>query len=165
MVLDGARWAHLEIDLTGISDDAALQASLHDALAASHAQCDGRPLAARLTLTGTTPLHNHLIAKRDTLQDELRAFGFQLAADCWVEQLKVRTAPPPRPVLQGTDALDVSALLAEVAADPEFAATIGELLETVQAKLPKDLHDALATPELTQRLAQDAAALLAGELS
>lgn len=165
LVLDGARWAHLEIDLTGISDDTALQASLHDALAASHAQCDGRPLAARLTLTGTTALHNHLIAKRETLQDELRAFGFQLAADCWVEQLKVRTAPPPRPVLQGPDALDVSALLAEVAADPEFAATISELLETVQAKLPKDLHDALATPELTQRLAQDAAALLAGELS
>lgn len=165
LVLDGARWAHLEIDLTGISDDTALQVRLHDALAASHAQCDGRPLAARLTLTGTTPLHNHLIAKRDTLQDELRAFGFQLASDCWVEQLKVRTAPPPRPVLQGTDALDVSALLAEVAADPEFAVTIGELLETVKAKLPKDLHDALATPELTQRLAQDAAALLAGELS
>ena len=68
-------------------------------------------------------------------------------------------------MLQGTDALDVSALLAEVAADPEFAVTIGELLETVKAKLPKDLHDALTTTELTERLAQDAAALLAGELS
>ena len=131
-------------------------AQVREALAASHAQGEGRPLAVRVTLTGASPLHNHLIARREALQDELRACGFQFASDCWVEQLKIRTSPPARPALEAADALDVEALLAEAAADPDFAACLAELIESVKAKLPADLHEALTESDAVRRLAQDA---------
>jgi DNA repair exonuclease SbcCD nuclease subunit len=163
--LDGARWAHVVVDVSGAASEAEAVARVREALADSHAQGEGRPLAARVTLTGASPLHNHLVARREALQDELRACGFQLASDCWVEQLKIRTAPPAKPLLDAADALDVEALLAAAAADPEFAACVGELIESVTARLPADLQAALLESDALRRLAQDAPALLAGELS
>jgi DNA repair exonuclease SbcCD nuclease subunit len=163
--LDGARWAHVVVDVSEATSEAEAVARVREALADSHAQGEGRPLAARVTLTGASPLHNHLVARREALQDELRACGFQLASDCWVEQLKIRTAPPAKPLLDAADALDVEALLAAAAADPEFAACVGELIESVTARLPADLQAALLESDALRRLAQDAPALLAGELS
>jgi len=163
--LDVARWAHLTVDVSGTASEAEALAQVRDALAESQAQGEGRPLAARVTLTGESSLHNHFVARREALQDELRACGFQLASDCWVEQLKIRTSPPAKPLLAAADALDVEALLAGAAADPEFAACLAELIETVTAKLPTDLHAALMESDAVRRLAQDAPALLAGELS
>jgi hypothetical protein len=112
-------------------------------------------------------LHNQLVARREALQDDLRAAGFQLAADCWVEQLKLKTALPSRPLaaLSQTDALDVDRVVAEAATGPEFAAVLAELSEAIKAKLPKDLHDAFDRSDALQTLADDARALLAGERS
>jgi DNA repair exonuclease SbcCD nuclease subunit len=163
--LDGARWAHASIDVADIESEADVVARVRDALGESHAQGEGRPLAVRVTLTGASPLHNHLVARREALQDEFRACGFQFASDCWVEQLKICTSLPARPTLEAADALDVEALLAEAAADPDFAATLAELIEAVKTKLPTDLHAALTESDALKRLAQDAPALLAGELS
>uniref|UniRef100_Q07S82 Metallophosphoesterase n=1 Tax=Rhodopseudomonas palustris (strain BisA53) TaxID=316055 RepID=Q07S82_RHOP5 len=163
--LDGARWAHLTVDIAEAASEAETVMLVRDALGDSYAQGEGRPLAVRVTLTGQSPLHNHLIARREALQDELRACGFQFAADCWVEQLKIRTTPPAKPLLEAGDAINVEALLVEAAADPEFAACLGDLIETVKAKLPADLHAALTESDVVKRLAQDAPALLVGELS
>lgn len=165
LALDGARWAHLEVDVAHDTTEADALARVRDALSDCHAEGQGRPLAARVTLIGVTPLHNHLVARRESLQDELRASGFQLASDCWVEQLKIRTSMPARPLLSAVDVLDVEALLAEAALDPDYAACLAELIETVKAKLPRDMHDALMASELLQTLAQDAPALLSGELT
>jgi DNA repair exonuclease SbcCD nuclease subunit len=163
--IDGARWAHVSVDISEAASEAEALAMVRDALAASHAQGEGRPLAVRVTLTGATLLHNHLIARREALQDDIRACGFQFASDCWVEQLKICTSLPSRLMLPAADALDVEALLAQAAADPDFAGTLVELIETVKARLPADLHAALTDSDVLRRLAQDAPALLAGELS
>lgn len=167
LALDGARWAHVAVDVADAATEAEAMARAGAALASAQAQGDGRPLAARVTLRGATPLHNHLVAHRERLQDELRATGFQLAVDCWVEQLKIGTAPPPRAIaaLSAADSLDVDDLLAEAAADPEFAAVLTELREIIKAKLPKELHDEIDRSDTVQRLAADARARLAGGLS
>jgi hypothetical protein len=132
-----------------------------------HAQSEGRPLAVRVTLVGATALHNHLVARRDVLQDDVRASAFQIAADCWIEQVKVKSTLPPQPsaALSASESLDIDDLLAEAASDPEFAAVLAELTEAVKAKLPKDLHDELSQSDTLRALADDARALLAGELS
>jgi DNA repair exonuclease SbcCD nuclease subunit len=163
--LDGARWAQLSVDVVDAATEAELMALARTALVEAQAQGEGRPLAVRVTLTGATPLHNHLVARRDALQDDLRAAGFQLAADCWVEQLKLKTALPQRPPapLSETDALDVDRVVAEAAADPEFAAVLAELTEAIRAKLPKDLHQEFDGSDALTTLADDARALLAGE--
>jgi DNA repair protein SbcD/Mre11 len=119
-----------------------------------------------VTLTGVTSLHSYLVARRNVLQDEVRAGGFQLAEDCWVEQLKVKTSLPERrqTVLSASESLDVDALLLEAARDPAFAEVLSELTETVKAKLPKDLQDELAESDALKSLADDARAMLGGEL-
>jgi DNA repair exonuclease SbcCD nuclease subunit len=167
LALDGARWAHLTVDVANADSEVDVIATTAAELSDVHAKGEGRPLAVRITLVGATALHNHLVARRDMLQDDVRASGFQLSADCWVEQLKVKTTLPSRPstALSGSESLDVGDLLAEAARDPEFAVVLAELTEAVKAKLPKDLHDDFFQSDALKALADDARALLAGELS
>ena len=167
LALDGARWAHVAIDIGNAGSETDILARIADGMADAHAASDGRPLALRITLTGATPLHNHLVARREWLQDDVRGSGFQLSSDCWVEQLKIKTTMPERieVALSAADALDVDALLAEAAVDPEFVAVLLELTELIKARMPKDLHDDLQTSDVLTALAADARALLAGELS
>ena len=61
--LDGARWAHERIDLSGADADEAIHEALSAALAAAHRGADGRPLALRLTLTGVTSAHGRLVER------------------------------------------------------------------------------------------------------
>jgi DNA repair exonuclease SbcCD nuclease subunit len=166
LALDGARWAHLEIDVGGLIDEAAIVARIDAALAEAHGEADGRPLAARVTLRGATPLHGRLIARREALQDELRASGFRIADDCWIEQLKIRTAAPPAStaISPDADALDIDAMLREAAADPDFAAIMERLIREIEDKLPKDLRDKLRKSDALAALSDDARALLAGAL-
>lgn len=167
LVLDGARWAHLTIDIANADSEVNVTARIAAELADVHAQSEGRPLAVRVTLVGATALHNHLVARCDVLQDDVRASGFHLAADCWVEQVKVKTSLPSRPsaALSMTESLDVDNLLAEAANDPEFAALLTELTEAMKARLPKDLHHEFSDSDMLKSLVDDARALLAGELS
>ncbi|KIZ45012.1 MULTISPECIES: DNA repair exonuclease [Rhodopseudomonas] len=167
LALDGARWAQLSVDVAGLASEDEVMTRVQDALAQAQAQSEGRPLAARVTLVGATLRHNHLLARREALQDDVRASAFQLSADCWVEQLKVKTSLPPQPhaALSTADVLDVDRLVAEAADDPDFAAALAELTDAIKAKLPKDLHDAFARSDALATLIDDARATLAGDLS
>lgn len=167
LVLDGARWAHLDIDVSGIDDDNDIVARIDAALMEEHGMAESRPLAARITLRGATPLHNRLIARREALQDDLRASGFRIAEDCWIEQLKIKTTAPQRSATISPDAetLDIDAMLREAAADPDFAATMERLVKEIEDKLPKDLRDELRKTDTLASLSDDARALLAGALT
>jgi hypothetical protein len=101
------------------------------------------------------------------LQDELRAGGFRIADDCWIEQLKIKTAAPQRATVISPDAeaLDIDDMLREAAADPDFAATMERLIKEIEDKLPKDLRDELRKADTLASLSDDARALLAGALS
>ncbi|CAN5244434.1 DNA repair exonuclease [soil metagenome] len=167
LVLDSARWAHLTIDVANAANEAAVIEQISAELADAQAQGGGRPLAVRITLVGATALHNQLVARRELLQDDIRASGFRLSDDCWVEQLKVKTGLPQRSAapLSQAESLNVDALLEEAANDPGFGADLAELLEAMKAKLPKDLHDGLSDADMLKTLTGDARALLAGESS
>ncbi len=162
LAFDGARWAHLEIDVGDIDNEADVLARIDAALMDAHGAAESRPLAARVTLRGTTPLHNRLVARREELRDELRAGGFRIAEDCWIEQLKIRTTAPQDTTVADADALDIDAMLREAAADPDFAATLEQLIKDIEDKLPKDLRDELRKSDVLASLSDDARALLAG---
>ena len=167
LVLDGARWAHLTIDVHDAGSEDDVVARIAAALADAHHEAEGRPLATRVTLTGATMLHNQLVVRRETLEDDIRACAFQFGEDCWVEQLKVRTTLPPRPgaTLSSAESLDLDQLLDGTTEDPEFATILAELIETVKAKLPKELQDDLLVGDPQKALAGEARAMLAGAVS
>ncbi|WP_299804648.1 DNA repair exonuclease [Tardiphaga sp.] len=168
LVFDGARWAHETVDVSGAENETDVIAGIGAALEALHGRSDGRPLAVRVTLSGTTPLHSHLVARREILQDEARAAGFRIAEDCWVEQLKLTTSAPQRAAaeLSPADSLDVDDLLAAAAADPAFAEALAETMKSIIDKLPHDLRKELSDdPDRLKRLADDARDYLAGEMA
>ena len=142
--LDAARWAHARADLGGLEVEDAITQAISAALAAAHAQAEGRALAVRLTLTGETAAHARLVARAEQWRDEARELGFRLAEDCWVEKLRVETRAPATPMSEDPDALDVAGLLAGTANDPAFLAEIAEFALSVAGKAPPGLMEALA---------------------
>ena len=145
LVLDAARWTHEAIDVSGCEDEDGILALVRSRLASVHGGNDGRPLAIRLTLQGRTGHHHRLVARQGVIEDECRALAFQVAEDCWVEQVKVATTAPARaaPLAADADALDLEALLDAAASDPSFAEVVSELLASIREKLPHGLRDEL----------------------
>ncbi len=151
VALDAARWAHEIVDVTGAADEGEVLAALDAALERAFDGAGGRPLAVRLTLVGETPVHARLVAHRENLEAEARARGFGLAADCWVERLKIATRPPADAFSAEPDALDVDALIAEAAADPEFAETLEKLKKDIAEKLPAALRGEIRLEDAVER--------------
>jgi DNA repair exonuclease SbcCD nuclease subunit len=167
IVLDAARWADKALDVTDFDSEAAVLAGIESALRYLHGAAEGRPLAARFRLIGSTPLHARLIAHKDRLQAEARGLGFAIAEDCWVEQLRIETRTPSRATAlsEEADALDLDALLEAAARDQSFEFKIEELVSAVSDKLPRDLRDVFDTPDFRLRLAMQARDTLLGRLS
>jgi DNA repair exonuclease SbcCD nuclease subunit len=147
--LDVARWAHETVDVSACANERDALPLIGEALARAQDEASGRPLAVRLTLTGTSPAHARLIAHRETIEDEARALGFQISGDCWVERVKIATDAPPRAAatVGEPDALDIEGLLAAAAADPEFAAAVAQIMTSVAEKLPRDLRNAISVED------------------
>jgi DNA repair protein SbcD/Mre11 len=143
LVVDAARWVHEPIDVTGCADQDGVLGLIRKRLDAIHVGNDGRPLAIRLTLQGMTGHHHQLVARQEVIEDEARAMAFQVAEDCWVEQVKVATTAPPRlvPLAVADDALDLEALLAAAASDPSFAELASGLVASVREKLPHGVRE------------------------
>jgi len=169
IALDAARWAHEALDVSACEDIAEVLSVIGAALERLHRAGEGRPLAARLTLTGVCAIHPLLVAGRETLEDDARATGVAIAADCWVEAVKLATRAPPAPsaALSDPDSLDVGALLASAADDPEFLRALAELAGSVADRLPRELRGEIGgeDPEALARIAATARDRLTGELS
>ncbi len=168
VALDAARWARVSVDVSDCDGEAEALERVEARLREEHAAAEGRPLAVRVLLSGTTPLHARLVARREAIEADARALGFRVAEDLWVEQLKIATlAPPPRADASfDNDALDVEALVREAADHPDFEQALAELLAQIGAKLPRELREALpAGEDALKQFAAEARDRLNGEIA
>lgn len=146
--LDVLRWAHVEVDLTGAADEAEALTRVQTSLDAALRDAETRPLAARVTLTGTTAAHAALA------REGLREKVLNEAQDehrLWLEAVKLRTRPP---LLAASGADNLTRLLTEIenlAATPppdllgEWPATLlGKLTDALPATDPHLLHACVA---------------------
>jgi DNA repair exonuclease SbcCD nuclease subunit len=165
--LDVARWEHVRVEASNCDDEEELLKRIEAQLSATYAESEGRPLAARVTLEGVTPLHAQLVARREAIEADARAFGFRVAEDCWVEQIKITTrGPAGAAVASGDDAFDIEALLRDGAADPDFTQALAELINQVMDKLPRSLRNELPADASAQAsLAAEARDRLLGALA
>jgi DNA repair exonuclease SbcCD nuclease subunit len=142
LVLDVVRWTRVEVDLSGLER----QTQAHDAVraaldAARNTDADGRPLMARVQLSGMTLLHDGLLERRGALREEVRAIASALSDTLWIEKVVVSTARPlaarPAAALE-----EFEGLLAELAADETMAREVALDLAEFLSKAPADLdHD------------------------
>ena len=92
--LDVVRWQELNVALTGLETESEALRRVSAALDNAVAAAEGRLVAARIVITGTTPLHGSLHRDHQRWRAELlgRAQD-QGAAALWIERVKIATAP------------------------------------------------------------------------
>jgi len=87
--LDVVRWNELRVDLTGIDEEAGALTRTSDAMGNAVAAADGRLVAARIVLTGTTSLHGSLHRDDQRWHAEILARAQDHGAEAlWIERKK-----------------------------------------------------------------------------
>lgn len=124
---DVFRWAHLEVDCTNTLLDEVSDV-LRSALVGLHgSNASGRPLIARVTLTGETSDAGAVRNGAATLRDDVRAIASSISPNLFVEKVRVEVTEPTRTTWSVGD--DLSAMIQEAATDPDLAGILGRDLE------------------------------------
>ena len=167
LALDVVRWALVEVDLT----QAVSQTDVHERMRAGvkgalAEDADGRPLMARVRLTGVTGLHDELLESGNAWREAVRAIAATLSGDLWIEKVVVATEAPSEAERLGDEleALLVS-LSAEPATEQALADDLGEFLNRAPAELDRE-NELLAQARSGQLslVLQDAASALRARL-
>ncbi|MDD2601169.1 MAG: DNA repair exonuclease [Kiritimatiellae bacterium] len=92
--LDVVRWQVLEIDLTGVEEEAEALGLAAGSMSSAVQAAGGRLVAARVVFKGATPLHGSLHRETHRWQAELLGRAQDQGADAlWIERIKVNTTP------------------------------------------------------------------------
>jgi exonuclease SbcD len=143
--VDVLRWAPLPVDVDG-ADAITLLARIADRVQATLAASDGRPVLARLTLTGATPLHGRLMGDVDRLAAECRAAALDAKGDLWVEKVEVRTRLPASTDADAGAFAALRTAFAGALEDPALVARLLRDLAELRQKLPVDARVTLDVP-------------------
>jgi DNA repair protein SbcD/Mre11 len=147
--VDVLRWMTLDVDAGG-ADVMTLTGRIETAVRAAIEAADGRPVLARLVLTGASDLHGTLLCDAAHLAAESRNASIEAGGALWVESVRVRTRPMPQPLadtLAPLRAAFVSGL-----DDPDVAAGLLEEFALLRQKVPAPARAALDLPETAQDL-------------
>jgi DNA repair protein SbcD/Mre11 len=130
--VDVVRWARLVVDVTGLaSEDELLEAAL-GAITAARREA-GRPLAVRIELHGTGPLHRVVAERRAGIRGTLIARLSSAEGDVWLEKLQDSTRPERRIGAAETAAVTaVRDLLGTALADDATARSLAGVLQALQ---------------------------------
>jgi DNA repair protein SbcD/Mre11 len=91
--LDVLRWCPVEVSLAGECNFDGALARVGQALSTALDAADGRPVAARVRLSGATPLHGRLLSEVERVRQGIVAEGYQHGADAvWIEAVAIDTA-------------------------------------------------------------------------
>lgn len=152
MALDVMRWAVLPLDISGLPDFEALLDLAMDGLRRQLAESAGRPLAVRVKIQGSGPLHHWLAAQPEKLEQELRSAAVQAThAQAWIEKIELYTRRPWLDLDRLAERDDpVGMLIRELrslAADPALLRSVAnEALGELQQKLPLELRQGEDVP-------------------
>lgn len=160
--VDVLRWAELVVSADAARDMDDLLAEIRVRMQAALADASGRPVLARITVEGTTPLHAALAADPAAVHGQVRALAAELG-ELWPEKIRFVTRPPLGEPGELNDLFqtlrDELRLLAE---DPATLARYSEGLATlVTAAAPLLGHRPDEPARLVARLGELEALLLA----
>ena len=131
--LDVLRWQELNVDLTGSDQEKEALHRVSAAMENAVAEAEGRLVAARIILTGTTSLHGSLHRDEQRWRAELLAKAQDQGADAvWIERIKIATTP----------VYDVNQLAERDALTKIVLENLNEAHETM-ATLPAEILDML----------------------
>ncbi|MGH6813937.1 MAG: metallophosphoesterase family protein, partial [Methylocella sp.] len=135
--LDVVRWAVEDVTLTGMENRVALLPAVREWIERAYADCDGRALAIRLRLVGSTLLHAELAATAPSVREEIETLAAGIASDIWIEKVEVCTSPSAASDnIDPTVAGRLRQAVQSLAADPWLAERLEARLAEIKIKLP-----------------------------
>jgi hypothetical protein len=143
---DVARWQHLTIDATDISNIDDLQAAIQHAVRDAVLESGDRLLALRLSIGGRTPLHGKLAGAPESFRAEVCAWLNEASGGiAWLEKVRLSVTAPLNLVALAERDDPFGILLRrldELAADPEALARLAEsALSELEQKIPAELRE------------------------
>ena len=138
--LDVLRWQELNVDLSGLETEADALRRVSEAMSNAVAAAEGRLVAARMVITGTTALHGSLHRDGQHWRAQFLASAQDQGAESpWVERIKIATAP----------AYDVAQLAERDALTKIVVENLAEAQEKLPA-LPTEIEEMLGVlpPEI-----------------
>ncbi len=92
--LDVVRWEELNVDLSGVETETDATRLVSDAMGKAVTAAEGRLVAARIVLSGTTQLHGSLHRNDEHWNAQFQASAQDLGAEAiWIERITVSTSP------------------------------------------------------------------------
>lgn len=92
--LDVVRWEELNVDLSGVETETDATRLVGDAMGKAVTAAEGRLVAARIVLSGTTQLHGSLHRNDEHWNAQFQASAQDLGAEAiWIERITVSTSP------------------------------------------------------------------------
>ena len=92
--LDVVRWEELNVDLSGVETETDATRLVGDAMGKAVTAAEGRLVAVRIVLSGTTQLHGSLHRNDEHWNAQFQASAQDLGAEAiWIERITVSTSP------------------------------------------------------------------------
>lgn len=143
--LDVVRWAFAIVNLRDAEDAHSAVDCARLELGRALAEADGRPVCARVVLSGPTRAHSALHRSPDKWAAEVRAAAADLASDSlWIERVVLATRPAhdASALAERDDALGALVRSMRGAeSDPETLAALREALRELSARLPPEVRE------------------------
>lgn len=92
--LDVCRWANCKIDCNNAESIEEVHNRMRTALrSTSNSVAIDRPVILRISLEGSTHLHQSLVDRCSQLREDVRSIATEVSTDLWVEKVQVKTSP------------------------------------------------------------------------
>lgn len=159
--LDVVRWDALSIDVSGTQDERDLLDLIRGGLLTCAAGAGGRPVALRLTITGSTSLHARMILERGAFREDVETLLATLSHDIWLEKLVLATEPPSTTpeAVDPTVAGRLDQELVRLSQDSALANVLEARLTEIRTKLPAGAHADAFIEQMRAEIPARAAAL------
>jgi len=168
---DTVRWSRVAVDVTGCADRGEVERKTKEALLeVIQREADGRPLIARVTLTGETELHGALSERLATFREEVRALATGISDDVWIEKVLLTTTPRVFTAAAAGDQDEITSLLDEGVDNETVTESLKADFATLFGRVLPDLADdsdllQAAKAGNLEALLRDASASLRARLS
>jgi DNA repair exonuclease SbcCD nuclease subunit len=160
---DVVRWIHLRVAVEhcgAVADVIDIVGKAIEDAVARHAQ--GRLLACRIEVTGSTALHGRLLGSADELLAEARAAALGLGEEvAWIERLVIATHSPNTATLRKDALGDLQRMIGGAAQDTSLQAQLASDLGDLVRKLPHDVRSDAEDAVLKAAIDGDYASLIA----
>ncbi len=142
--LDVVRWCVCQVDASAVSSAEDVTEIAREAIEREVREADGRTLAARVIVHGSTRAHAALSSDADRWESELRNVASEIADEIWLERVTFATRAPLDVEVLATrdDAIgQVARALRDLRQDPEVRAEFAQEFAELRTRLPAEARE------------------------